>query len=280
MFVSPRGGSSGPTPAASRRGKAYVGCSGWSYPGWRGVVYPAGLRPKDWFSHYAKLFGTVEVNNTFYRLPPEATFKAWAAQAPAGFVYALKLSRFGTHQLKLKNPERWLASFMQRASLLGPALGPGLVQLPPRWKKDVGRLAGFLAAAAEIAASMAQAGSAAATWRWALEVRDPSWLDDSTYEVLANYGAALCWHDMLPAHPWALTASASSGGSGWAYARFHGPKAPAEKYAGEYGRDGLRAAAAKLRSWLDAGCDVYAYFNNDQGGAAVRDAATLQSLIG
>jgi uncharacterized protein YecE (DUF72 family) len=269
-------------PALGRqppRGTAHIGCSGWSYADWRGVVYPAALRPRDWLGYYTKLFGTVEVNNTFYRLPPAATFAGWAAQAPPGFVYALKVNRFGTHQLKLASPERWLPAYMERAALLGPALGPNLVQLPPRWHKDVSRLARFLEAAAEMSADIAVKQGSTATWRWALEVRDSSWLDDAVYEVLAEHTAALCWHDMLPDHPWVLTASTGSLGAGWAYARFHGPRAPADKYAGEYGPDRLRPAAAKLRAWLVAGCDVYAYFNNDQGGAATRDAATLRSLL-
>lgn len=260
--------------------KAHVGCSGWSYQSWRGVVYPAELRPAEWFSHYTKLFSTVELNSTFYRLPQASTFERWASQAPPGFLYAVKLNRFGTHQLKLASPQRWLPAFVQRASLLGAALGPVLVQLPPRWKRDPARLAGFLAAADEIVAGNRLKTGSAATWRWAVEVRDASWLDQATYDVLAEHGAALCWHDMLPGHPWELTAPPSPLGAGWAYARLHGPEAPAKKYCGHYGAERLRPVAAKLRAWLDAGCEVYVYFNNDQAGAAAHDAATLRSLIG
>lgn len=244
--------------------KAYVGCSGWSYPHWRGTFYPPGLRSKDWFGHYAAVFVTVEVNNTFYRLPALQTIRAWAAQAPPGFVYALKVSGFGTHRLKLADPERWLQAYVERAVLLGPALGPNLVQLPPHWRRDTARLAAFLDAATAMASSKLL---------WAVELRDPSWLHDTTYQVLSDHQAALCWHDLLPEVPWVAT-------SRWAYARFHGPRAPAEKYTGEYGRERLAAPAAQLAARLSDGCDVYAYFNNDEGGAAPRDARVLARLLG
>ena len=243
---------------------ALVGCSGWSYPHWRGTFYPSGLRTRDWFKHYSGVFTTVEVNNTFYRLPAPETFMAWAAQAPPGFVYALKVSSFGTHRLKLASPERWLRAYIERALLLGQALGPNLVQLPPHWKRDTSRLAAFLDATAAMASP---------PLRWAIELRDPSWLDDSTYQVLSEHQAALCWHDLLPEHPWVRTAS-------WAYARFHGPRAPAEKYAGEYGPERLAGPAAQLVARLREGSDVYAYFNNDEGGAAPRDARVLARLLG
>lgn len=277
-MLGPRAGSSASiwairaqgTSAGPGAGRALVGCSGWSYPHWKGVVYPAGLSRKDWFAHYASLFGTVEVNNTFYQLPRPETFRSWAAQAPPGFVYALKVNRFGTHRMKLKSPSSWLPVHLERAVLLGEALGPNLLQLPPRWKRDTPRLAEFFELAEALEAEL-EAG-APKRLRWAVEVRDRSWLHDSTYEVLAAHQAALCWHDLLAGHPWLRTA-------GWAYARFHGPGAPAGKYAGDYGEERLAGIARQLSSWLQEGCDVFAYFNNDQGGAAVRDGLALARLL-
>jgi uncharacterized protein YecE (DUF72 family) len=241
-------------------GTVHIGCSGWSYPHWRGTVYPQGLPAGQWFSHYSKLFSTVEINNTFYRLPPPATFAGWRAQAPQGFVYSVKLSRYGTHRRKLREPESWLPNYVQRVRELGPCLGPNLVQLPPHWKRDVGRLEGFLDAAATAAGD-------GGDLRWAVEFRDPSWLDESTYEVLRVHKAALCCHDLVPDHPWLLT-------SDWAYVRFHGPSA-GSKYTGDYGPTRLAAAATWLRRWQAEACDLYVYFNNDIGGAAVRDASWL-----
>ncbi len=237
------------------RAQAWVGCSGWSYPGWRGVVYPPGLPPSQWLGYYAARFSTVEVNSTFYRLPKPETFQAWAARAPVGFRFALKVSGLGTHRLKLRDPERWLAPHLARALLLGDHLGPQLVQLPPRWGRDLERLEGFLAAAPR-------------ELQWAVEVRDRSWLSPETFELLGRYGAALCVHDLLPGHPWVRTA-------GWSYVRFHGPRPEAERYAGQYGPARLARPAATIESWLEDGCPVYAYFNNDVGGAAVRDAQWL-----
>lgn len=255
---------------SKRAGRAYVGCSGWSYKDWRGTVYGEDVPASRWFSHYARMFGTVEINNTFYRLPPETTFASWRAQAPPGFVFAVKVNRYGTHRRKLREAGTWLTTYLERAVALGPCLGPNLVQLPPRWKRDVGRLRDFLEAATTISAKVPQPNGT--TVRWALEFRDPSWLDESIYELLREHGAALCCHDLVADHPWMLTAD-------WGYARFHGPQGPAAKYTGEYGGPALRRPAEVLRDWQSQGHEVYAYFNNDFGGAAVRDATRLAQLL-
>jgi uncharacterized protein YecE (DUF72 family) len=260
------------SPSVTSSGKAYVGCSGWSYIHWRGTVYDAALPSKEWFSEYARRFRTVEVNNTFYRLPEPSTFRAWRAQAPTRFVYALKVNQYGTHRRRLREPQAWLPNYVERAVLLGPTLGPNLVQLPPRWRRDTARLAAFL----EVATSGGP-GPTRLRWpktlRWAVEFRDPSWLHEDTYQVLRQYGAALCVHDLLPDHPWLLT-------SDWAYCRFHGPHALSEKYSGDYGPERLAKPAQMLEEWRGEGCDVYAYFNNDEGGAAVRDATWLRERLG
>jgi len=128
-----------------RRARLWVGTSGWQYDHWRGRFYPRALARRDWFSHYAAHFETVEINNTFYGLPAEGTFDAWRAAAPPGFLYALKLSRYATHLKHLKDPAPALRAFLERARRLRDRLGPILVQLPPRWSPDLPRLAGFLA---------------------------------------------------------------------------------------------------------------------------------------
>ena len=113
-----------------------VGCSGWQYKHWRGNFYPADLPVKSWFEHYASVFDTVEINNSFYRLPEASTFAAWSARAPRGFLFAVKASRFLTHMKKLKEPEDPLDRFFSRARSLGRHFGPVLYQLPPGWKPD------------------------------------------------------------------------------------------------------------------------------------------------
>ena len=185
------------------RGEVRVGCSGWSYRDWRGVVYPPQSSPRKWFACYAELFDTVELNSTFYRLPSASTVRKWAAQAPPGFLYTFKVGQFGSHRKKLRDAATWLPNHVERAAELGPARGPNLLQLPPRWHRDVERLEEFFAAAPT-------------SWRWAVELRDPSWLHDDVFSVLSGHRAALCVHDLLENHPWVRTTD-------WSYIRFHGP---------------------------------------------------------
>src|SRR5947199_7461743 len=155
-------------------GKARVGCSGWVYRHWRGPVYPTDLPQKRWFEHYATMLDTVEINNSFYRLPTEAAAEGWAAQAPPGFVYALKLGAFGSHRMKLRDAGSWLGNHLDRVERLGDHAGPTLVQLPPRWKRNAERLDEFLAVAPR-------------TVRWAVELREPSWLHEEGYAVLRRH---------------------------------------------------------------------------------------------
>jgi uncharacterized protein YecE (DUF72 family) len=238
----------------NKRGELAVGTSGYQYDHWREVFYPKDVPKKRWFEHYAGHFETVEINNTFYSLPSVETFQRWRAQTPSGFVYALKYSRYGTHIKRLKDPERHVPTFLEHAEPLGPTLGPILVQLPPRWKPVPERLDAFLEAAPK-------------DYRWTVEVRDERWLIEEVYEVLRRHGAALCIHDMIEGHPQARTAN-------WMYLRFHG-----DHYTGSYTPEQLGAAAERVRGHLDEGVDVYAYFNNDQHGYAVRNALDLRQRV-
>jgi uncharacterized protein YecE (DUF72 family) len=222
-------------------------------------VYPESLPVARWFGTYADLFDTVEINNTFYRLPAPETVDKWAAQAPSGFVYSVKLGQFGSHRMKLRDAASWLPNHMDRVERLGPSLGPTLVQLPPRWHRDVERLDEFLTAAP-------------GTVRWAVEFRDSSWLHDDTFSVLERHGAALCVHDLLPDHPWILTTD-------WAYLRFHGPDPERTRYEGAYTGRRLWRPAERAGAWIDQGADVYAYFNNDFHGHAVDDALWFRKRV-
>ena len=143
------------------QGELRIGTSGYHYDHWKGVFYPEDLPKTEWFSYYARQFDTVEINNTFYRLPEATTFEAWRRQAPKGFCYALKFSRYGSHIVRLKKPRDTIGKFLKRADRLGEFLGPILVQLPPNWKADPERLAAFLKAAPN-------------DYRWAVEFRDRS----------------------------------------------------------------------------------------------------------
>lgn len=222
------------------------------------MVYPTDLPASRWFDAYAHQFDTVELNTTFYRLPAASTVDEWRAAAPPGFVYAVKVGRYGSHRKKLIDPEAWLANHVERVRHLGPHLGPNLVQLPPRWRRDTERLEQFLAACPPHI-------------RWAVEVRDPRWLHDEVFEALARHGAALCIHDLLADHPWELTTD-------WTYVRFHGPDARSP-YRGRYPDRVLDKAATLLAEWQERGIDSYAYFNNDHGGQAVEDARRLRERL-
>ncbi len=247
-------------PRIHGSGKARIGCSGWNYPDWRGPVYPPEEPRRRWFDLYAERFDTVELNTTFYRLPSAATVERWAATAPAGFVFSVKLGRFGSHRMKLRDPGRWLANHLDRVDRLGDALGPTLIQLPPNWRRDPSRLDEFLTLAPK-------------SHRWAVELRDRSWLHDDVFSVLERHGAALCIHDLLADHPWVVTTD-------WTYLRFHGPDALSDRYRHQYTGRRLWRTADRLRALLAEGRDVYAYFNNDHAGCAVRDATWLRDRIG
>jgi len=233
-----------------------IGTSGWVYNHWRGVLYPAELPPRDWFAAYAAAFDTVEINNSFYRLPSAATFAAWRDQAPAGFLYAVKASRFLTHMKKLKDPEEPLRRFFERAAHLGQTLGPVLYQLPPHWQLNLERFAHFLAALPP-------------GYQHVVEFRDASWLVEEVFQLMEQHQVAHCLHDMYPLKvPLRLTAPT-------VYVRFHGDAA----HSGDYPRAALEQWADQIAAWRGEGRDVYAYFNNDIGGYAVHNARTLREVL-
>ncbi len=237
-----------------RRGRCRIGCSGWQYDHWKGVFYPGDLPKGKWFSYYAERFEAVEVNNTFYHLPDEGAFAKWRDAAPRGFRYALKYSRYGSHLKHLKDPADHAGVFLARAVGLKSHLGAILVQLPPRWKADPGRLEAFLAA---------MGGG----HRIAVEFRDASWFCREVYEVLGKHGAALCLHDMIEDHPREVTAD-------WLYLRYHG-----KDYTQPYSPEQLAAMAEEIGGFLEAGRDVFAFFNNDAEGHAARNAAELRERV-
>jgi len=233
-----------------------IGCSGWQYQHWRGDFYPAALPSAKWLEYYATRFDTVEINNSFYRLPEASTFRAWAERAPRGFVYAVKASRYLTHMKKLTDPADPLNLFFSRARSLGRTLGPVLFQLPPRWPLNLERLATFLAALPR-------------RRRHAIEFRDPSWYTAEAVALLERYHVALVLHDMPG------SASGQRHVGPFVYVRFHGP----QKYGGRYSDAALENWATWLAACARSGRAVFAYFNNDTGGHAPRDAERLRDRI-
>ena len=233
-----------------------VGTSGWQYRDWRGVLYPDGLPQRAWLAHYAREFPTVEVNNAFYRLPERSVFARWRDETPPGFVMAVKVSRYLTHVRRLRDPTEPVSRLADRAVGLGDRLGPYLLQLPPTLRADAGLLDACLRAFPRSA-------------RVAVEPRHASWWSDEVRAVLERRQAALCWADRRgrPITPlWATAA--------WGYVRLHeGTASPRPSY----GRAALATWLDRIgAAWSPADADVYVYFNNDQGGAAVRNARTLR----
>jgi uncharacterized protein YecE (DUF72 family) len=237
----------------------WIGTSGWVYPHWTGVFYPPDLSQNALLSHYAQCFPTVEINRSFYRLPDREQFAAWAAQAAGhpGFVFAVKASRYLTHLKKLREPEEGLARLITAATGLGACLGPFLYQLPPHWHADTLRLAAFC-------------GLLPRQYRAAFELRDPSWYAPAVLRILAESGCALvvAVGGSLPTPP----ETPDVGPFG--YLRFHhGARGIG------FGGDELRAWAGHILRVAASGRDVYAYFNNDAEGYAVRDALHLRALL-
>ncbi|UYQ63383.1 DUF72 domain-containing protein [Streptomyces peucetius] len=233
-----------------------VGTSGWQYKDWRGILYPPGLSQRLWLEEYARRFATVENNNAFYRLPTTEIFASWRQRTPDGFVMAVKASRFLTHLKRLRDPEEPVHRLMDRTAGLGDRMGPVLLQLPPNFREDVGALEATLACFP-------------GTVRVAVELRHASWWQAQARlrAVLERHDAALCWADRAsrPVTPLWRTAS-------WGYVRFHaGIARPVPRY----GRRALRSWTGRIAgTWPDED-DVYVYFNNDHGGAAVLDAAAF-----
>ena len=238
----------------------HVGTSGWSYDHWEGVLYPPGTPLRARLEHYVARFQTVEVNSTYYRWPRDATFAGWRRRLPPGFLLTVKAPRGLTHGARLYAPERWVHRIACSLTHLGPTLGVLLVQLPPALPYDHPRLAYFL--------------QQLPSWlRVALEFRHPSWHREEVFTLLADHGAAYCVMSGAGL-PCLLRATAP-----FAYVRLHGPN-PHHLYAGSYSEDDLRWWAARVREWEGQGRDVYAYFNNDGEGNAVRNAETLRRLLG
>jgi uncharacterized protein YecE (DUF72 family) len=238
----------------------HVGTSGWSYRHWEGALYPPGLEPRARLGFYTRAFGTVEVNSTFYRWPRAATFARWRGVSPEGFVWTVKAPRSLTHAARLYAPERWLGEVCKGLGRLETKLGVLLVQLPPGLALDLARLGYFLSIVPR-------------HLRVAVEFRHESWHREEVFRLLERWGAAYCVTSGARL-PCVLRATAP-----FVYARLHGPDRE-HLYAGSYPDEDMRWWAARVREWADAGRDVYAYFNNDGGGNAVRNAATLKRMLG
>lgn len=233
-----------------------VGTSGWHYRDWRRGFYPEALPTQRWLEYYARRFDTVELNNTFYRLPERPAFRRWKEQTPPDFLFTVKASRYLTHYRRLHEPEEPVARLLEAAVGLGEKLGPVLLQLPPNLPVDVPRLETLFDAFGGRA-------------RLACEFRHPSWYRDEVYKAMDARDVALCLTDRRNRHsPLVRTAS-------WGFVRMHeGLAVPRPHY-----------ATRALETWVDRvkalwgpRADCFVYFNNDHGGCAVRDALEFSEI--
>jgi uncharacterized protein YecE (DUF72 family) len=243
--------------------EALIGTSGWSYKHWEnGMFYPERMPATEYLPFYAGQFPTVEINYSYYQLPPRKTFESWRHRSPADFLFAVKASRYLTHMKKLRDPEEPLQRLLDHAGGLEEKLGPILFQFPRQWKLNLPRLAEFL-----------EALKAHPRHRYAFEFRHQTWLCPDVYSLLRASGCALClpvgWQIPLAVE---LTAE-------WTYVRFHGGSTGIAFTDAE-----LRPWAARFKDWLKDGVDCYGYFNNDtiedNRPPAIDNANRLRDLLG
>lgn len=237
----------------------HIGTSGWSYDHWENVLYPPRTAAKNRLAYYTGNFSTVELNASFYRWPKDATFAGWRERLPEGFLMSVKAPRGLTHARKLYEPEVWIERISSAWHELGPKRGVLIVQLAPTQERDDERLDYFLARLPD--------------WiEVAVELRHQSWQHRDVYELLRRHGAAYCVMSGAGL-PCILEATAP-----FVYVRLHGPDT-GHLYAGSYSDRDLGWWADRIREWRDGGRDVFAYFNNDGEGNAVRNAWTLRRLL-
>jgi uncharacterized protein YecE (DUF72 family) len=241
--------------------KAFIGTSGWVYEDWWKRFYPVEIKPEERLEYYSKSFATVELNASFYHLPRKKTFGNWSKKTPVSFAFSVKLSKYITHNLKLKSAKESLQLFLNEAKGLGNKLSVVLVQLPPNLKKDTERLKNFLVLIRENPVKT----------RWAFEFRHESWLEEEIFDLLKNSGAGFVIQDSAGRWPSAEVATGD-----FVYLRFHGPS---DLYSSNYPDKSLKEWAKKTEKWLAEGLDVYAYFNNDVNAFAVRNAMRLKELV-
>lgn len=238
-------------------GAIHIGTSGWHYKHWLGPFYPEKLPASKMLEYYTRHFDTVELNNTFYRLPLESGLETWRESTPKGFCFAAKGSRFITHMKKLKDPETAIGRYFERVDQLGKKLGPIVFQLPPWWEADAERLEAFLAALP-------------ARHRYAFELRNPTWHTPEIYRILKRHNAAFCIFEI------AGFRSGCEITANFTYVRLHGPGGA---YQGSYPGETLKRWAERIRGWQRDLRAVYIYFDNDQAAYAVENALELKRLL-
>jgi uncharacterized protein YecE (DUF72 family) len=234
-----------------------IGTSGWTYPHWQEAFFPASLRSPDRLRFYAKKFNSVEVNTTFYGTPKKPTVRSWVEAVPRSFRFAIKASRYTTHNKKLLQPRKSTVKLFRALEPIEAQTTAMLFQLPPFFKVNAARLKDFLK-------------KMPSGYCYAFEFRHPTWFCQEVYDLLHAANAALCiWELKGERSPTVHT-------SNFVYVRLHGPQAAA--YRGSYPDEALRKWADEIATWRKKRHDVLFYFDNDEKGYAPMNAARLMEL--
>ena len=239
--------------------KIHIGTSGWSYKHWKGIFYPKNVKPAEYLAFYARHFPVSEINNSFYKLPTKETVAKWIDTVPGNFLFCPKMSRYLTHLKKLHDPREPLERFFHVFGPFKKRLGPILVQLPANSRFNV-----------EVAETFYAETGQYQGFRFALEVRHPSWFSDESMRLMKKHHITLVFSqaDRFPYHEEITSKDI--------YLRFHGPSS---LYSSSYSDDVLEDYAEKFAAWADEGHHVWAFFNNDVGGYALDNAKRLQELV-
>ncbi len=232
-----------------------IGTSGWMYRHWQKIFYPDKWPKSKWLEYYAGRFDTVELNASFYRLPNPATFKGWKERSPDNFLWSVKGSKFITHTRRLKDPAEPLSRLYNSITGLGEKLGVILFQLPPSLSFDEKLFRDFCVLLNP-------------NFRYALEIRHPSWINSQVSAILSEFNMALCISDTGGRYP-----SPEAITTDFVYIRLHGP---GRLYASEYSEDELQVWAEKITVWNR---DIFIYFDNDSEGYAIKNAQRLKEIL-
>lgn len=240
--------------------RLHVGTSGWSYKHWNGLFYPGNLKPAKYLEYYFTKFDCVELNSSFYHLPLKTTVEGWLNRTPDQFIFCPKLSRYITHQLRLLNTREPLSRFFEVFDALKLKTGPVLIQLPPGLPFDQVRTEEFIGILTEKYRG----------YRFAIEIRHKSWLNEVFFTLLEKTGIALVFADSGNRYPYYERLTTD-----FVYIRFHGN---GQLYASDYSDAELDFYSGKIGSWLAEKKEVWVFFNNDIHGYALNNALKLKEF--
>jgi len=233
--------------------KIFIGTSGWMYDHWKGNFYPKNLSKDKMLKYYSTQFRTVEINNTFYKLPKKNTVINWYQKSEDNFLFSVKANRYITHMKNLKDCEEPISNSLKKIKNLKEKLGPILFQLPPQWHKNYSRLKNFLDVLNE-------------DFLYVIELRHPSWFTEEIFQLLRDKNVSLCIHDITGDFtPQKITAD-------FIYIRFHGPEG---NYHKKYSNNEISIWTEKIFKWYNENITIFVYFNNDAYGRSTENASEM-----